>query len=128
MVRKLFASRGFLSFGLILVLGAAVVIGWKVAKPAPDTRTYCAAMPDSIGLFVGSAVTIMGVRVGHVTKIEPDGATARVEFTVPETRTLPLDVGATTLSDTLIADRRLALIGAEPAGPGWDRPSASPRR
>lgn len=120
MLRKMFASRGFLSFGLVLVLAVAVVIGWKLIRPTPQMRSYCALMPDAIGLFVGSDVQIMGVPVGRVTKVEPDGPKARVEFDIPASRKLPPDVGATTLSQSLIADRSLALIGAEPTGPGWN--------
>ncbi|MFE3229389.1 MlaD family protein [Nocardia sp. NPDC059228] len=120
MLPKMFASRGFLSVGLVLVLALAVVVGWKLSRPTPQMRSYCALMPDAIGLFVGSDVQIMGVAVGQVTKVEPDGPKARVEFDIPAARKLPPDVGATTLSQSLIADRKLALVGTEPAGPGWN--------
>src|SRR5690606_26386710 len=48
------------------------------------------------------------------------GGSARVRFTVRADRTLPTDVGAVTVNDTLLADRRLELVGAEPDGPGWE--------
>ncbi|WP_067825275.1 MlaD family protein [Nocardia inohanensis] len=120
MLARLFASRAFLSLSVIALLLIAAVAGYHVARPKPAMRGYCAEMPDAIGLYEGSDVTIMGVRVGSVTRIQPHGATARVEFEIPAGRRLPLDAGATTLADSLIADRKLALIGAEPAGPGWD--------
>lgn len=119
MLTRILASRGLLSFGSVLLMVAIAVLGYRLIEPNPPMRTYCADMPDAIGLFQGSDVTIMGVRVGSVTSIENRGATARVTFTTPADRKLPPDVGATTLSDTLIADRRLALIGDEPSGAGW---------
>lgn len=120
MLTRLFASRGFLSFGLIVLLGLAAALGYRLLQPSPQMRAYCAQMPDAIGLFEGSDVTVMGVPIGRITKIEPNGATARVAFEIRADRTLPAEVGATTLADSLIADRKLALIGNEPTGPGWN--------
>ncbi|WP_433560312.1 MlaD family protein [Nocardia sp. CA-151230] len=119
-VKRILASRGLMSATVVVTLVLAAAIGLKLSRPHPQLRGYCADMPDSIGLYQGSAVTIMGVPVGRVTDIEPDGTSARVRFEIRADRTLPPDVGAVTVSDTLVADRKLALIGAEPAGPGWD--------
>lgn len=120
MWKRFLGSRGMMSAAVVITLVLVAAVGLKLSKPSPQLRGYCAEMPDTIGLYEGSAVTIMGVQVGTVTGIEPAGASARVRFTVPADRKLPLDVGAVTVSDTLVADRKLALIGAEPAGPGWD--------
>ncbi|GGN80765.1 MlaD family protein [Nocardia rhizosphaerihabitans] len=120
MLTRLLGSRGFLSVAVVLIVGLVAVGAYKIAKPTPTMRSYCADMPDAIGLYEGSAVTIMGIKVGSITRVSPQGATARVEFTVPESRKLPVDVGATTMADSLVADRQLALIGAEPEGAGWD--------
>lgn len=120
MWKQFLGSRGFMSAAVVVTLVLAGAIGLRLSTPNPAVRAYCAEMPDSIGLYEGSAVTVMGVQVGRVTGISIDGASARVEFTVRADRKLPVDVGAVTLSDTLIADRRLALIGAEPTGPGWN--------
>ncbi|WP_232541592.1 MlaD family protein [Nocardia bovistercoris] len=121
MLTRILGSRGLMSAAVIVVFALVAVIGFTLARPEPDTRTYCADMPDSIGLYKGSAVTVLGIEVGKVTEIAPEGSSARVRFTVREDRALPLDVGAVTVSDTIIADRELELVGAEPAdGPGWD--------
>ncbi|WP_067707829.1 MlaD family protein [Nocardia yamanashiensis] len=121
MLRRTFASRGFLSVATILVLGAVAVVGYRIAKPTPEMRSYCALMPDGIGLFEGSDVTVLGLRVGRVTRIEPSGSGARVDFEIPSGERLSAEVGATTLSDTLVADRKLALLGiAADGAPAWD--------
>lgn len=116
MLRRILGSHGLLSLVVIVVVAAAAVIGSQILHPAPEMRGYCAEMPDAIGLYVGSAVTVMGLPVGRVTGIQPHGPTARVEFELPAARKLPADVGATTLSDTLVADRRLAVIGDQAIG------------
>ncbi|MEU1981084.1 MlaD family protein [Nocardia sp. NPDC019395] len=120
MLKRALGSRGFMSALVMVTFVGAGMAGWQFARPGPEMRTYCAQMPDAVGLYEGSAVAIMGVPVGRVTDITPDGATARVDFTVPADRKLPPDVGAVTVSDTIIADRKLTLVGAEPQGPGWD--------
>ncbi|WP_405494118.1 MlaD family protein [Nocardia sp. NBC_00511] len=120
MLHRILGSRGLMSAVVVATLVLAGAVGLKLSKPTPPVHTYCADMPDSIGLYQGSAVTVMGVPVGTVTGIEPENGSARVRFTVRADRRLPLDVGAVTVSDTLVADRKLALIGDEPAGPGWD--------
>ncbi|WP_063046217.1 MlaD family protein [Nocardia pseudovaccinii] len=120
MLSRILGSRGLMSATVILVLILAAVIGLKLSKPEPATRSYCADMPDSIGLYKDSAVTVMGIQVGKVTSIEPVGGSARVRFTVRKDRKLPPDVGAVTVSNTIVADRNLALIGPEPTGAGWN--------
>ncbi|MBF6209686.1 MCE family protein [Nocardia puris] len=119
-LHRALGSRGLMSVAVVVTLVLAGGAVLQLSRPAPDTRSYCAEMPDSIGLREGSAVTVMGIRVGEVTGIEPNGRWARVRFTVREDRTLPENVGAVTVSDTLVADRNLALVGDEPDGPGWD--------
>ncbi|MGY2089141.1 MULTISPECIES: MlaD family protein [Nocardia] len=121
MLKRLFAARGFASGAIVLALAAVAVVGYRIAQPAPPMRSYCALMPDSIGLYTGSDVTLLGLPIGRVTDIRPEGAGARVEFVIPADRHLPADVGATTLSDTLVADRKLAVVDtATSSGPNWD--------
>ncbi|MFE3262296.1 MlaD family protein [Nocardia sp. NPDC059229] len=120
MLTRVVGSRAVMSAAVILVLVAAATIGLRISRPHPATQNYCADMPDAVGLFTGSTVTIMGVPVGEVTSVQLQGTATRVRFTVRADRKLPIDVGATTLSDTLVADRKLALIGAEPPGAGWN--------
>ena len=118
MLHKVLGSRGVMSAAVVLVLIVAAGIGLRIVQAEPDTRTYCADMPDSIGLYPDSAVTVMGVQVGTISRIEPHAGSARVHFTVRADRKLPPDVGAVTVSNTIVADRNLALIGPEPPGAG----------
>ncbi|MRH91295.1 MCE family protein [Nocardia sp. SYP-A9097] len=121
MLRGILGSRAVMSVAVIIVLVLAGAIALTVGKPAPATKTYCADMPDSIGLYQGSSVTVLGIPVGEVTDIRLHGTVSRVWFTVRADRVLPRDVGAVTVSDTLVADRKLALIGPEPSGSaGWN--------
>ncbi|EUA51178.1 mce related family protein [Mycobacterium xenopi 3993] len=101
-------------------LVAATVIA-LCGSCAPQIRRqhaeYCAIMPDSGGLYVGNAVTQMGVRIGKITAITPDALSVRVNFTAGE-RPLPSDVKAVTRSPSILVDRSLELVGNYDSGPG----------
>jgi phospholipid/cholesterol/gamma-HCH transport system substrate-binding protein len=87
--------------------------------PLDDKRqaTYCALLPDSIGLYVGNPVTQMGYPVGKVTTIAPAASEVRVDFTVSQGRKLPLGVKALIRSTSILADRSLELVGNYESGP-----------
>lgn len=72
---------------------------------------YCAIMPDTVGLYVGNAVTQMGYEIGRVTAITPEARDVRVEFAVNGARRLPQNVRAVIRSTSILADRSLELAG-----------------
>ncbi|MEV0340550.1 MlaD family protein [Nocardia sp. NPDC050713] len=119
MLAKVLGSRGFMSVAGALVIVAMAAAAYVVAAdPFKRTETYCALMPDTIGLYVGNHVTMRGLPVGEVTAIEPSPTSVRVEFTVDADHPLLADAAATTVSDTIVADRELALVNT---GTGrWD--------
>ena len=122
MLRRLFASRGFLSVSGVVLVTTAVVGGYAVATDAGrPTRAYCALMPDAIGLYPGSHVTLRGVRVGAVSALRPEGTGVRVDFRVDADHPLRGAVSAVTVSDTLVADRDLAVLTEGAGASEWDQ-------
>ncbi|MBF6210173.1 MCE family protein [Nocardia puris] len=116
MLLRFLGSRGFMSVAGALAIGVLVVVGYVVAfQPFKKTETYCALMPDTIGLYVGNHVTMRGMPVGEVTAITPSPEHVRVEFTVDAAYSLPAAASATTVSDTVVADRDLALVNVDPS-------------
>ncbi|WP_232541450.1 MlaD family protein [Nocardia bovistercoris] len=110
-MRRVLESRGFVSVLAILLLCAVTVVAYVVFfDPLRKTQSYCAMMPDSIGLYAGSDVTMRGVRVGRVTALAPRGPKVRVEFEVDAAHPVQADAAATTVSDTVVADRELAVL------------------
>lgn len=122
MLRQLVASRGFVSVAGVIVLLLAGSTGYLVVyNPAAPKVSYCAIMPDAVGLYQGNHVTIRGIPVGAVTAITPRDTGVRVEFEIDAVRALHGKVSATTVSNTLVADRNLAVMtddGAAPWNPG----------
>ncbi|MET8875874.1 MlaD family protein [Nocardia sp. NPDC004604] len=120
-MKRLLGSPGFVTIVGGIVIAVMAVAGYLVAfRPLEKTLGYCAIMPDAVGLYVGNHVTMLGMPVGSVTSVEPQGDGVRVDFEVNADHPLQGQVSATTVADTLVADRDLAVLG-EPGGPIWNR-------
>lgn len=120
-VQRLLASPGFVTVIGGVLVAILSVVGYFVAfRPLDKTIGYCAILPDAVGLYPSNHVTMLGMPVGTVTALSPDGAGVRVEFEVDADHPLTGQVIATTVADTLLADRNLAVLG-EPGAPDWNR-------
>ncbi|MFI2474837.1 MlaD family protein [Nocardia xishanensis] len=120
-MKRILAARGFMSVtGVLALVAVTMLTYYVVVEPPRKTQTYCATMPDAIGLYVGSHVTVRGIAVGTVTALAPGDKDVRVDFEVDADHPLRGDVSAATVSDTLVADRELAVLfdGNEPGT--WD--------
>ncbi|NMN98896.1 MlaD family protein [Antrihabitans stalactiti] len=119
-MNRILASRGFMSVTGVLVAAALVLFAYVITfDPAKKMQSYCALMPDAVGLYTGNHVTMFGLTVGTVTDIAPQGETVRVDFDVDADHPLRGAVSATTVSDTLVADRNLAVLSDTDAT-DWD--------
>jgi phospholipid/cholesterol/gamma-HCH transport system substrate-binding protein len=104
--------RRVVRVGVASVIAVAVMV--VSASCAPESRhdaSYCALLPDTIGLYVGNPVTQMGYPIGKVTSIKAGPKDVHVEFSVTEQRALPNDVKAIIRSPSILADRSLELVG-----------------
>ena len=77
---------------------------------APVTANFCRA----VSVFEGSEVRILGVPVGDVTAVVPEGYTVRVEMEYDEEYQVPKDAQAVIITPTLTADRFVQLSPASP--------------
>ncbi|WP_067829086.1 MlaD family protein [Nocardia inohanensis] len=118
MLKRMLGSQAFMSVaGAVLVVVLAVVGYFIYFDPMKKTQAYCALMPDAVGLYVGNKVTMRGIPVGSVTSIESEGAKVAVEFEVDAKYPIYADAAATTVADSIVADRNLAVLfsGKNPA-------------
>jgi virulence factor Mce-like protein len=105
-------TQRLIAGGVILVL----VIAWLLPMGAKE-RTVTAHFPQAVSIFKGSDVTIMGVSVGRVTKIVPEGDSVKVVMEYSGDYKLPADVKAAIVTPTLVADRFVQLVPAYSTGP-----------
>lgn len=88
----------------------AVLLGTGGCVPSLSGKmTITALMADSAGLFVGNEVGILGVPVGKVTAIEPDGENVRVTLEIDGDQAVPADAGAVVVARSVATDRYVEL-------------------
>ncbi|MCV7301253.1 MCE family protein [Mycobacterium barrassiae] len=115
MIEKLM-SRTVLAVALVVVMVAGVVVA--VRTTSQTGRTMVAGyFENSIGLFPGDDVRILGVPVGKVAKIEPQPERVKIWFWIDGEYKVPADVNAVILSPQLVTGRAIQLTPAYSTGP-----------
>lgn len=113
--------RGLPMTKVIIALVAAVVVlgGLAVVKAVAGGggKTYTAYFADSAGLFVGNDVGVLGVKVGKVASIVPDGNRVKVTLEVDGDRPIPAKAGAVIVARSVATDRYVELTPAYRSGP-----------
>jgi len=99
---------------LLLTLTAASGCGFVGGGP----MTITAELADSAGLFTGNDVGVLGVPVGTVTKIEPQGDHVLVTLEIDDTDVpIPADAGAAVVARSVATDRYVELTPVYAKGP-----------
>jgi phospholipid/cholesterol/gamma-HCH transport system substrate-binding protein len=112
---------------LVCVLGLLLVAGlYTVLQPAPGTR-ITAYFDRAVGLYAGSAVRVLGIEVGTVDAVVPDGGVVRVELTVRPEFPIPPDASAVVVAPSLVSDRYVQLTPAYVEGPAMASGAVIPR-
>ncbi|MGW9308642.1 MCE family protein [Saccharomonospora azurea] len=111
-------------FGQKLARGiaAACVLGlvvagalWWTLKDA-GSKHVTAYFTEAIGLYEGNSVRILGVEVGEVVSVEPEGDRVRVEMTYDRKFSVPADAGAILVAPSLVSDRYVQFTPAHTEG------------
>jgi len=80
-----------------------------------DHRTLTAHFSRAVAIYKGSEVRLMGVKIGSVDAVVPEGDSVRVEMTYDATYKLPAGAKAMIVTPTLVADRFVQI------SPAWTR-------
>ncbi|MFI6867836.1 MlaD family protein [Nocardia sp. NPDC050406] len=121
MFKRMLGSQAFMSVaGAVLVAVLAVVGYFIVFDPMKKTVAYTAIMPDAVGLYAGNKVTMRGIPVGTVDSVEPENGKVTVRFSVDARYPVYADAAATTVSDSIVADRNLAVLSSGKERAHWD--------
>jgi phospholipid/cholesterol/gamma-HCH transport system substrate-binding protein len=89
---------------------------WAVLRD-PGGTTLSAYFGKTVGLYSGSSVRVLGVKVGEVTGVTPQGNAVRVDLRVDEGVPIPADAGAVVVAPSLVSDRYVQLTPAYDQGP-----------
>src|SRR6476659_1354309 len=81
------------------------------------TNTVVAYFPDTLALYPGDKIQIMGVQVGKIESIDPAGDKMKVTFNHENKFKVPANATASILNPSLVASRTIQLSPAYTGGP-----------
>ena len=111
---------------VVVIAVTAVVAGKAAYRHVAPSVAMCAELSDTIGLYVGNNVSLLGIDIGAVDAITPLGDRMRVDFHIDAHIDVPADVGAVTIASSIVTDRRLELTRAYTDGPKYDTSQCIP--
>jgi phospholipid/cholesterol/gamma-HCH transport system substrate-binding protein len=111
-------SRASVIIGTLVVILAlvAAIVGYNLYKKL-TTNTVVAYFPETLALYAGDRVQIMGVKVGAIDKIEPAGDKMKVTFHYDNSFKVPANATASILNPSLVASRNIQLSPPYTGGP-----------
>lgn len=99
-------ARG-VALACVLALVVAAVVWWLFQ--GANTRKVTAYFDQAVGVYAGSDVDVLGVKVGVIDAVVPDGAEVRVDMSVDRSVRIPASAGAVVVAPSVVSDRYVQL-------------------
>ncbi|RKT57796.1 MCE family protein [Saccharothrix australiensis] len=109
----------------VVGLVAAVAMWWAFADV--NSRRVTALFGAAVGVYPGSDVRVLGVRIGVVEDVEPQGAQVRVTLSIDRTVPVPADAQAVVVAPSVVSDRYVQLAPVYTGGPSLGDNAVIPR-
>lgn len=125
-MRKVFSTRTAVVLIVVTMVVGFVLVG---RGEATDPKRVTAHFDRAVSIFEGTDVRVLGVTVGEVVEVTPEGDSVRVEMQYDGGLNLPVDATAVIITPTLVADRFVQLTpvwveGEQAMADGHDIPLA----
>jgi phospholipid/cholesterol/gamma-HCH transport system substrate-binding protein len=101
----------------LVILVLVGVAAFTVFGSGDEPHRLTAYFPRTVSLYEGSEVRVLGVPVGKVDKITPDGTRVKVEMTYEDDIRLPKNAKAMIISPAVVGDRYVQITPAYSGGP-----------
>jgi len=98
-----------IGLSVLVVAGAGLALGKIPGLPGNDGTTVTARFSSAVGLYAGSDVRMLGVKVGTVKAVAPDRDGVKVTLELDHGRRAAADTGAAIVSPTMVSDRYVQL-------------------
>jgi len=102
---------------LALAVSTVVVVAACAVIQGEPERRLVAHFARVVGVSPGSDVRVLGVRIGHVVAVEPEGRTVRVEMRYDRGWQVPAGAQAVIVPPSVVSDRYVQLTPAYDGGP-----------
>lgn len=102
--------RRFLPVAVVVLLLLAGVV-WMLGGSS-EAKTVTAYFPRTVSVYEGSDVRVLGVAVGQVEEVVPEGTQVKVVMTYDSDIDVPQDAQAVIVSPSVVGDRYVQLTPA----------------
>ncbi len=110
-------DRWLFGIAAAVLAGALVAGGVLVYHVINHGKQVTAYFAESIGVYPGSTVRVLGVPVGTVDSVQPEGSRIKVTMTLGHGIAVPARVSAVVIAPSVVADRYIQLTPAYTTGP-----------
>jgi phospholipid/cholesterol/gamma-HCH transport system substrate-binding protein len=102
---------------LAALLAVIALVSALLVTMGGSSKQITAYFSEAIGVYAGSDVDILGVRVGTIDSVQPDGQRVKVIMNVDGNVPVPAKAGAVVVAGSVVADRYIQLTPAYSGGP-----------
>ena len=102
---------------LAALLAVIALVSALLVTMGGSSKQITAYFSEAIGVYAGSDVDILGVRVGTIDSVQPAGQQVKVTMTVDGNVPVPAKAGAVVVAGSVVADRYIQLTPAYTGGP-----------
>jgi len=110
-------DRLVLGAGAVVVAAALIAGGVLVYQAGHRGNQVTAYFTEAIGVYPGSTVRVLGVPVGTVNAVQPQGTSVKVTMTVNAGVPVPAGAKAVVVAASVVSDRYVQLTPAYTGGP-----------
>ena len=110
-------DRWLFGIAAAVLAGALVAGGVLIYHAINHAKQVTAYFAESIGVYPGSTVRVLGVPVGTVDSVQPEGSRIKVTMTLSHGIAVPARVSAVVIAPSVVADRYIQLTPAYTTGP-----------
>jgi phospholipid/cholesterol/gamma-HCH transport system substrate-binding protein len=101
---------------LVFLLVVALVAGSAVLSGTPQVHVT-AHFTRAVGVYPGSDVRVLGVKIGTITAVRPEGASVSVSLSYDATQPVPANAIAVVVPPSVVSDRYVQLAPVYTGGP-----------
>lgn len=117
MIRRIARIRFYGVIAVLLLAANALALTALRREREAKTYTVTAYFTKAIGLFPKSEVRVLGVAVGEVRSVTPDGPRVKVVMDIQNEQKIPADARASIIPISLISDRYIQFFPTYESGP-----------
>lgn len=114
---RLYAHARSIAVALAAVALTGILAWHFISAERHHPMTVTAQFEDAVGLYVGNAVSVLGMPIGKVTDITPKDSYVEVTMVIDKQVDIPAGAQAVTVATSILTDRHIELTPAYDSGP-----------